>query len=225
MASIVPVQESLIRVLLADSHRLVREGIRQLLEREVAITVAGEAADARELVALAATVPAHVAVVDVTIDGLDEMAVLPRLRGLAPNLGILLLSPQPSEAQLWHGLGQGARAYVLKQASGRVLTQAVRAVARGERFICPLVSELLSGSGMHLEAPGALTARQRQVLGLVARGESSKAIASRLGLSVKTVETHRSEIARRLGVRGLAGLVREALRLGLLEATVPPEDG
>lgn len=208
-----------VRVLLVDDHRLVRQGVRRLLEGDGDIHVVAEAADGEELLELAEGISADVAVVDIAMPRLNGLDALPQLRRRAPGLRVVMLSMYSTAEYVRHALREGALGYVLKSASPTVLLNAVRAVARGELFLCPAVIQfMIDGYSRAADGAGCLTPRQRDVLQLIAAGETSKAIAERLNLSVKTVETHRAEISRRLGVKGVAEVVREAVRLGLVRA-------
>ena len=186
-----------IRVLLADDHQLVRAGMRALIDSLPGFEVAGEAADGREVLRL------------VRDDGID--------------LVVMDLSMHTSENYVLDALRAGARGYVIKDSAPEELERALRAVAAGQRYLSPAISHFLLDDYLRLarggdaqQAAARLTARQREILQLIAEGRSTREIAGRLSISIKTVETHRAQIMQRLDVRDVASLTRYAIRLGLI---------
>jgi DNA-binding NarL/FixJ family response regulator len=210
-----------IRVFLADDHALVRAGIRGLLEDLDNIEVVGEAGDGQEAVRLAESLHPDVVVLDIGMPGLNGLDVAARLAAHA--IRVLILSMHTSEEYVLRALRAGCAGYLLKGSAVAELEVAVRAVARGETYLSPAVSkhvvdDYVRRTGGAADPIDALTPRQREVLQLVAEGNTSKDIADKLGLSLKTVEAHRAQIMERLGLHDVAGLVRFAVRMGLVRA-------
>ena len=208
------------RILLADDHALVRAGIRSLLDAIEGVEVVGEAGDGPEALRLGEELKPDVVLLDIALPGLSGLEVAARLTR-AGHKGVVLLSMHSSEEHVRQALSIGVAGYVLKDASTTDLEAALRTVAQGQVYLSPAVSkrvvEVMSqGPGEAEASLQSLTPRQREILQLIAEGGSTKEIAFRLGLSVKTVETHRAEIMRRLDIRDVASLVRYAIRKGLL---------
>jgi DNA-binding NarL/FixJ family response regulator len=213
-----------IRVLLADDHALVRAGIRSLLNAMADVSVIGEAASGEEALELASREQPDVCLMDIAMKGITGLEAAALMRERFPAVRVVILSMHSGEEYVLQALRAGAAGYLLKDAATGELELALRSVMRGESWLSPAVSrQVVEGyvqrSGGGDAAPEVLTARQREVLRLVAGGKSTKEIAFLLNLSVKTVETHRAQIMDRLGIRDVAGLVRYALRTGL----VPPD--
>lgn len=212
------------RVVLADDHALVRAGIRSLLDGVRGVEVVGEAGDGQEALRLVADKAPHVILLDIGLPGLNGIDVATRLAQTHPATRVVMLSMHAQDEYVRGALGAGAAGYLLKDASVPELELALQAVMRGETYLSPavskrLVQELVGNRGPALASTPALTSRQREVLQLIAEGHSTKEIAHRLGLSVKTIESHRAQIMDRLDIRDVAGLVRYAIRAGL----IPPE--
>ena len=213
----------MIRVLLADDHALVRAGIRSLLGAMAEVSVVGEAASGEEALAMVGREQPDVVLMDIAMKGITGLEAAAQMRERFPGVRVVILSMHSGEEYVLQALRAGAAGYLLKDAATGELELALRSVMRGESWLSPAVSrQVVEGyvqrSGGDA-APEVLTARQREVLRLVAGGKSTKEIAYALNLSVKTVETHRAQIMERLGIRDVAGLVRYALRTGL----IPPE--
>lgn len=218
-----------IRVLIADDHNLVRAGIRSLLETVPGIEVAGEAADGHEALRLIESQRPDVVLMDIAMSGLNGLEATARALRDFPELRIIILSMHANEEYVWQALRAGAAGYMLKDAGTSELELAVRAVARGETYLSPPISRQViadyvqrtGGEGERPTAPGSelerLTARQREILRLIARGRTTQEIALQLEISVKTVETHRMQLMERLGIHEIAGLVRYAIRTGLVD--------
>jgi DNA-binding NarL/FixJ family response regulator len=210
-----------IRVLLADDHTLVRAGIRGLLQGLADVDVVGEAGDGQEALRLAESLRPDVVLLDVGMPGLNGLEVAGRIGALDASIRVVILSMHSSEEYVLRALRAGCAGYLLKASAVSELEVAVRAVARGETYLSPAVSkrvvdDYVSRTGGAADPLDALTPRQREVLQLAAEGLSSKEIAQRLGLSYRTVEAHRAQLMERVGVHDLAGLVRFAMRVGLI---------
>ena len=211
------------RVLLADDHTLVRAGLRKLLESMPEVKVVGEADDGLALLALAAELQPDLVLMDIAMAGLNGLEATARLRKTQPGIRVLILSMHQNEEYVRQALRNGAMAYLLKDAAPVELELAILAVLRGETYLSPAISRGVVSDylqRLHGDAPPAavLTPRQREVLQLVAEGHSTKDIARRLGLSVKTVDTHRSQLMKQLDIHEVAGLVRYAVRSGLISS-------
>jgi DNA-binding NarL/FixJ family response regulator len=212
-----------IRVLLADDHALVRAGMRSLLNAMAEVEVVGEAASGEEALELAGRERPDIVLMDIAMKGMSGLDAAARLRERLPQVRVVILSMHAGEEYVLKALRAGAVGYLLKDAATGELELALRSVMRGESWFSPAVSrQVVEGYVQRVGGEAVadtLTARQREVLKLVAGGKSTKEIAYELKLSVKTVETHRAQIMERLGIRDVAGLVRYALRTGL----VPPD--
>jgi DNA-binding NarL/FixJ family response regulator len=218
---------SAIRVLLADDHSLVRAGLRVLIEGIEGVTVVAEASDGREAVALALTHLPDIVVMDITMSGMNGIEAGTQIRAALPATRVLILSMHTSEEFVRRAMSAGLSGYLVKDSAPLELRMALEAVMRGEIYVSPRVSHhLITGLAQAgkpaSEAPlDALTPRQREVLQLIAEGESTKGIAFLLKLSVKTVETHRAALMDRLGIHDLAGLVIYAVRHKLVSVDMP----
>jgi DNA-binding NarL/FixJ family response regulator len=210
-----------IRVLIADDHTLVRAGIRGLLQRLPDVEVVGEAGEGQEALRLAEVLQPDVVLMDIGMPGLNGLEAAARLATLGTTIRVIILSMHTAEEYVLRALRAGCAGYLLKGAAVSELEVAVRAVARGETYLSPAVSkqvvdDYVGRTGGATGPLDALTPRQREILQLVAEGNTSKDIAARLALSVKTIEAHRAHIMERLDVHDLAGLVRFAVRVGLV---------
>lgn len=210
-----------IRVIVADDHALFRAGIRKLLQTFAGVEVVGEAADGHEALRVTAAQRPDVVLMDIAMPDLNGVEAAARLTRDGPRPRVVILSMHAGEEHVLRAIRAGAAGYLLKDASPAELETAVRAVARGETYLSPAISRYVvedyvrRGGGEHSPLD-RLTPRQREILQLLAEGNTAKAIAAKLGLSVKTVETHRAQLMERLEVRDLATLVRLAVRLGLV---------
>lgn len=210
-----------IRVLLADDHTLVRAGIRGLVANLSDVEVAGEAGDGHEALRLAEALHPDVVLLDIGMPGLNGLEVAARLTKIDPMIRTVILSMHMSEEYVLQALRAGAAGYLLKGSAVAELEVAIRAVARGDTYLSPAVSkrvvdDYVNRTGGATDPLQALTPRQREILQLVAEGHTSKDIAGRLGLSYRTIETHRNQLMKRLGINDLTGLVRFAVRVGLI---------
>jgi two-component system response regulator NreC len=207
-----------IRVILADDHLLVRQGLRLVLENEQ-IEVLGEASDGLEAIRLIQELLPEVAVLDLDMPGLDGLGVLREAARLCPQTRIVILTRHMEEPYAVEALRIGARGYVLKTQASTDLVAAIRHVDRGEVYLSPKISKAVVRAYLNnTDGPsGKLSVRERQVLQLVGEGHSTKKIATLLGISVKTADTHRTKVMEKLDIHQTAGLVRYAIRNGLIE--------
>ncbi len=207
------------RVLLADDHQLVRAGLRALLDAMDGVEVVAEVGDGEEAVRLALELQPDVALLDIAMPKLGGLAAMHQIRAAAGPTRIVLLSMYDNDEYVTEAVRAGAAGYLIKDAAVEELALALQAVARGDTYLSPSISRKLAAafSGGARTGPG-LTARQTEILRLVAQGRSSKEIARLLDLSIKTVETHRAQIMDRLDVHDVTGLVRYAIRSGLISA-------
>lgn len=201
-----------IRVLVADDHAVVREGIRSVLQGEAGFTLVGEAATAAEAVRLVGDLHPDVAVLDVTMPGGSGLEAAARIRRESPATRILILSMHDNPEYTKESIRAGAHGYLLKDSAAAELRQAIRTVSAGQTYF----SETGARPAENTLVP--LTARERDVLAGVALGRTNKEIASSLGISSRTVETHRESLMRKTGVRTVAGLTRLAMDAGLVPA-------
>jgi DNA-binding NarL/FixJ family response regulator len=211
------------RILLADDHTLVRTGMRLLLETMPGMVVVGEASDGASALRLIEQLRPDAVLMDLAMPGMSGTEAVRQVAARFPETRVLVVSMHADEAYVQAALAAGAAGYVLKGADKEELEVALRQVVRGESYLSPAISAAVVAAlanASSAEAIGspldALTVRQQQVLQLVAEGLSTKKVAAQLGLSVKTVEAHRGAIMNRLGIRDLAGLVRFAVRVGLV---------
>lgn len=212
-----------VRVLLADDHTLVRAGLRKLLESMPEIDVVGEASEGLAVLALAEKWQPHIVLMDIAMPGLNGLDATARLRTALPEIQVLILSMHQNEAYVQQALRHGAAGYLLKDAAPTELDAALKAVLRGEIYLSAAVSKgVMSDYVQRLRsdesAADLLTPRQREVLKLLAQGQSSKEIARLLDLSLKTVDTHRSQLMKQLDIHEVTGLVRYAIRMGLISS-------
>ncbi len=210
-----------IRVLMADDHTLVRAGLKSLLARAAGVQIVAEAADGREAVALAEAHKPDVVLMDLLMPGMGGLEATAEIAAKVPTARVIVVSMNDTEDYVLRALRAGAAGYLLKDGSPAELEQAVRTVAAGGTHVSPAVSRhLISGITKPAEPAAAdpLTPRQREVLRLVAEGFSTKQIARQLGISPKTVEAHRSQLMNALDIHDIAGLVRYAIRIGLVKS-------
>jgi DNA-binding NarL/FixJ family response regulator len=213
-----------IRVLLADDHAIVREGIRLCLEGMGDIEVVGEAADGREAVQLAAQLLPDVAVLDVTMPHLNGIEALRQIKRDHPQIAVLILSMHENEVYATQALQAGASGYVLKRTAATELAAAIRAAQAGEIYLHPGVAKrFVAGYLQHLGSPNdLLTPREREVLQLAAEGLTTREIAERLVISAKTAEHHRTSAMAKLNLHSQTELVRYAIRTGLIDSGGDP---
>jgi DNA-binding NarL/FixJ family response regulator len=211
---------SALRILIADDHEVVRAGVRSLLESQPDCEICGEAVTGRQVVALAQQLKPDVAILDITMPELNGLEATRQIRKVAPAVQILILSVHESEELVREIIDAGAQGYILKSDAGRELTAAMQALRKHETFFTSRVAQIALRAyqpkkptvGTPPSSVGGLTPREREVLQLLAEGKSNKETASALGISVMTVETHRSNIMHKLGAHSVAELVHYAVR-------------
>jgi DNA-binding NarL/FixJ family response regulator len=210
------------RVLIVDDHALVRSGLRALLSAERGVQVLGEASDGREAVALARHLRPHVVLMDLTMPGLNGIEATRQIVAERSGIKVLCLSMHTDEQFVGAAFKAGASGYLLKDSPPEELARAIRVIMNGHTFLSPAVAATVvqgftANAGAELATPFAtLTDREREVLQLIAEGHETKQIAQTLGVSVKTVASHRERLQHKLNVQGVAGLTRYALGNGLL---------
>jgi len=210
-----------IRVFLAEDHTILRLGIRALLEREADIKVVGEAGDGREALKRIPQASPHVVLMAISMPGLNGVDVTRQIRKELPEIRVLALSMHTDHRRMSEMLQAGAQGYLVKDCTAEELVKGIRAVARGQTFLSSRAADVITRDyvrqGLQKEDPSVprLSVREREVLQLLAEGQATKEIAATLHVSVKTVETHRAHILKKLNARSLAELVKYALREGL----------
>jgi DNA-binding NarL/FixJ family response regulator len=212
-----------VRVLLAEDHWLVRASFKSLLTDFAGIEVVAEAGDGREALELIAQHRPDLVLMDISMPGLNGLEATRRIVKEHPGIKVIVLSMHAGEEYVLQALRAGASGYVLKGAAPGELELAIASVARGERFLSPAISKQVIEVYLGRVAKPAssleqLTPRQREILQLVAEGKSSKQIAQLLNASIKTIESHRASLMERLDIHDVAGLVRYAIRHGLVSA-------
>jgi len=212
-----------IRVLLADDHTILREGIRVLLGREADVEIVGEADDGIRAVEMAGRLQPDVVVMDISMERMGGLEATREIILTNPGVRVVILTMHDNEEYLVEALKAGASGYVLKEAAATDLAEAIRAAARGDVYLYPSVArKLVRDYVKRVSDPKTvaetLTTREREVLKLVAEGYTNKEIAALLGISVKTVENHRSNMMRKLDLHDRTELARYAVRIGLVDA-------
>ena len=211
-----------IRVILADDHTLVRAGIRALLEKLPGVEVVGEASDGREALNLVERHRPDVVLLDIAMPGLNGLEAAARITKEFPEVRVIILSMHNHEEYYWRALNAGVSGYLLKKAATAELSTAMQCVARGEIYLSEEISNrlakkfLVQGMAVRQSPLEKLTDRQREILQLIAEGQNTKGIAEILRVSPKTVEYHRMKLMTGLNVHDIPGLVRFALRMGLV---------
>lgn len=214
-----------IRVLVADDHAIVREGVRMILARENDIEVVGEAGDGQQALEQVGKLRPQVVIMDISMPAMGGIEATQRIRAQYADVQVLALTMHEDETYVFQLLRAGAAGYVLKRAAAQDLVQAVRAAARGEAFLYPSVARKVVEdylrrveAGEERERYDGLTSREKEILTLIAQGLSNQQIAGQLYISIKTVQTHRAHILEKLGLHDRTELVRYAIRKGLIEA-------
>ena len=214
-----------VRVLVADDHEAVLEGVRALLEREAGLEVCAVARNGRDAVASATRTKPDVVVLDMTMPDLDGISAIRQIKRALPETEVVVYSAHSSEEVIEEAFEAGAKSYIGKAGTSRDLIDAIRSVAEHKPFFTPEISQILFGKFLGADGPKKagtseqkLTPREREVVRLLAQSSSNKEIAAALGISVRTAETHRATLMRKLGIKSLAGLVRYAIRNNIIEA-------
>jgi len=217
------------RVLIADDHTIVRQGLRAILQLEPDLEVVGEATDGRDAVRKARTLAADIVLLDISMPRMNGLEATTRLVKESPRTRVIALTMHTSEEYVYSLLKAGARGYLLKESAAADLVEAIRAVQAGGTYLHPSISQNVvneylkrsdSGTG-HRGSADSLTSREREVLQLIAEGHTNKEIAGQLGLSVKTIEAHRTRVMEKLGIHNVAGLTRYAIRKGITSVDAP----
>ena len=209
-----------IRILLADDHELVRAGIRSLLEKLSDVEVVAEAGDGRQAIHLVERHEPHIVLTDIAMPGLDGLEVTRHLAKAFPKVRVVILSMYSDDEHVYLALRAGAAGYLLKDAAREELRLAIQAVAQGDTYLSPPISKPVIMQYCHRADVGplrGLSSRQTQVLQLIAQSKTTKQIALELNISVKTVECHRMQLMNRLEIHDIPGLVRFAIRVGLVK--------
>lgn len=210
-----------IRVMLADDHDLVRAGLKALLEKMQDVVVVGEAADGRDALRKIEALIPNVVLMDVMMPELNGLEATARAVSQYPGTRVIILSMSSGEEFVTQALQAGAGGYLLKNINPTELEVAIRVVARGETFLSSAIPQqvieaCLCSQGGASSSLQRLTQRQREILQLIAEGNPTKLIGGKLGISAKTVETHRADLMAALGINDVAGLTRYAIRMGLI---------
>lgn len=212
-----------IRIVLADDHTVVRAGIRAMLEGLGGIEIVGEATNGREALALVEQHQPHLLLADISMPEMNGLEATTRVVKEFPNVRVIILSMHTSEEYVWQALRAGATGYLLKDTEAAELDLAIKAVLNGTTYLTPAVSKqvvemYMERMGNYANVADVLTPRQREILQLIAEGKALKEIAQLLKISVKTVETHRSLLMNRLDIHDTSGLVRYAMRMGMIRS-------
>jgi DNA-binding NarL/FixJ family response regulator len=210
-----------IRILLADDHTLFRAGLRSLLEKIADFEIVAEANHGREALRLIEEKQPDVVLMDITMPELNGLEATARAASKFPKTRVVILSMSADQEFVVHALQAGAAGYLLKNVTPEELELAIRAAARGETYLCSAISRhvvdcCVAWSKATASSPRPLTTRQREVLQLIAEGSTTKVIARKLGISVKTAESYRAELMEALDIHDVAGLTRYAIRTGLI---------
>ncbi|HEV8700762.1 MAG TPA: response regulator transcription factor [Candidatus Polarisedimenticolia bacterium] len=218
------------RILVADDHTIVRQGLRAILEGEPDMEVVGEAADGREAVKKAVCLAPDVVIMDVSMPKMNGLEATARIVKDNPSIRVVALTMHSSEEYVYSLLKAGAKGYLLKESVSSDLVEAIHAVEGGGTYLHPSISNrvvegYLKGpqAGTHAGMVDVLTPREREILQLIAEGHTNKEIAGLLGLSVKTIENHRTRIMDKLEIHNVAGLTRYAIERGIASASSRPD--
>jgi RNA polymerase sigma factor (sigma-70 family) len=211
-----------IRVVVADDHAIIREGLQVMLGNQPDMEVVGIAVNGREAIGLVDAHQPDVAVMDIAMPELNGIEAIQQILPRHPHLKVIVLSIHESKPYVYRALKSGAKAYLIKETAGREVVDAVRAVQRGDRYLSQRIVDLLAtesfrklDSLIEVSPLDTLSQREREILQLVAEGQTSQEIAERLSISPKTVDTYRSRLMQKIGVKDLAGLVKFAIQHGV----------
>lgn len=212
-----------VKVILADDHQIVRQGLRALLEAESDMTVVGEVSEGLSVADTVTRLAPDVLVLDLMMPGLNGLEVTRQVSQRSPSVRIIVLSMHANEAYVLEALRNGAAGYVLKDSSTDTLVTAIRTTMEGRRYLCAPLSEMAMEAFMQkaqnvaIDPYDSLTGREREVLQLAAEGHTNTAIADRLSISPRTAEVHRARIMEKLQLTNQTGLIKYAIRKGLLD--------
>ena len=212
-----------IRVLVADDHAIIREGLRVMLGNQPDMDVVGIAATGREAIQLVDQLGPEIVIIDISMPELNGIEAIQQILPRHPQLKVIVLSIHESKPYVYRALRAGARGYLIKETAGLEVVEAVRAVYRGERYLSRRIADLLMDvsfrqleTSVELSPLEKLSPREREILQLVAEGKTSQEIAGRLSISPKTVDTYRSRLMRKIEVEDMAGLVKFAIQHGVI---------
>ncbi len=212
-----------IRVLVADDHAIIREGLRVMLGNQPDLEVVATAANGREAIRLVDEYDPDVAVMDISMPELNGIDAIQQMVPRHPHMKVVVLSIHETKPYVYRALKAGAKGYLIKETAGLEVVEAVRAVQHGERYLSQRIADLLADpsfqqleSSMEINPLDALSAREREILQLVAEGKTSQVIGERLSISSKTVDTYRSRLMRKIGVEEMAGLIKFAIQHGVI---------
>jgi two-component system, NarL family, response regulator NreC len=208
------------RIVVVDDHLILLQGIRKLIEAEPDCEVVGEAGDGREGIKLIERLQPEVAVLDISMPGLNGLDTARVVARVSPGTRTILLTMHQEDPYVTEALNAGVHGYVIKSQTAGELISAIREVSRNRVYLSPCISQIVLDGYRHKRDPEAdpLTLREREVLQLIAEGQKTKQVADRLGISVKTAESHRTRIMNKLDIHDATGLVRYAIRRGLIDA-------
>lgn len=215
-------QQATTTIVLADDHQVVRQGLKALLDAEQDFRVVGEAGDGLQAIRRVELTSPRVLVLDIMMPGLNGLDVIPQVKKHSPHTQVVILSMYSNEAYVLEALSNGASAYVLKDSTSEDLVHAVREAAAGRRYLSPPLSDRAievyqqKARSTTVDRYETLTVREKEVLHLAAEGQTSAEIAARLGISVRTAETHRSNLMHKLDLHTQADLIRFAIRRGIV---------
>ena len=206
-----------LRILLADDHALVRAGLRSLLQAMPEVEVVGDVGDGRAALELIASQQPDLVLMDIAMPELNGIEAVTRIKKEFPKVRVIILSMYTNEEYVQQALRAGVAGYLLKDAAAIELELAIQAVKRGETYLSPAVAKYVVAGYVQGSGSDPLTARQKEILRAVAEGLTTQEIAQQLNISVKTVETHRTQLMDRLDIHDVPGLVRYAIRVGLVK--------
>ena len=210
------------RIILADDHRILREGLKSLIEKDPTLKVVGQAQNGDELLGLFKTTRCELVVLDLSMPQLDGIATLKEIRRRFPKIKILILTMQKDQEHFKYAMTGGAAGYILKEDAYDQLMLAIKIVLKGKSFVSPTLEHLLTDQYVRSLAegqessPSILTKRELQILKLIAQGLSNKNIAFKLKLSIRTIEAHRANLTNKLGIKNTANLVKYAIAKSLI---------
>jgi len=208
----------MVQIVVVDDHLLLIQGIKKLLEGREGLQLVGEAYDGREGVALVRRLKPHIAILDITMPGLNGLDAARMIAKISPHTKTILLTMHKENPYVMEALDAGVHGYVIKSQTAGDLLRAIDEVAANRVYLSPGIAQIVVDAYRHKDGPETdpLTPREREVLQLIAEGQRTKQIAVRLGISVKTAESHRTQIMKKLDLHETAGLVRYAIRCGLI---------